>query len=232
MYVIAKAFVDGHEHIQVPGNEVVRGEPLRAWLIKQRHLRKLGKLRPDRSQRLEALGLDWDSKETQWGKMADLLEVYKSEYGHVRPLQSERFRGAPLGEWLVHQRQVKSLGKLSVERSKRLEALGVDWDLKEAQWNEMYRLLEAYKAERGHVGVSQAEIYRGKALGRWLDSQRQPKKRGQLAVERVKGLEAFGVKWKPKVSSGGKPRPQLDPSGGSEEHASTPQSEATGRLSA
>lgn len=197
MFALVKAYSDEHGHVGIPAGEVIRGKRLGVWLIKQRELRKRGKLIPERIQRLEALGVDWDSKEARWNEMADFLGAYKSEHGHVRPLQSERFRDAPVGKWLVHQRQMKKLSKLSPERSQRLEALGVDWDSKDAQWNEMYRLLDAYKAEHGHVRPSQDEMYRGNALGRWLDTQRQLKKRGKLRAERVHELESLGVEWEP-----------------------------------
>jgi len=91
-------------------------------------------------------------------------------------------------------------GTLSEGREKRLEALGVVWDVVDAMWEENIRALEAYRQRTGHCNVRHNDR-NSDGLGSWLTTQRMKQRRGTLAAERVARLEAMGVVWDPREAA-------------------------------
>ena len=51
--------------------------------------------------------------------------------------------------------QFKKPGRLSRERVKRLEAVGVVWDTLDTAWEQRFRELAAFKARKRHCNVPQ-----------------------------------------------------------------------------
>jgi hypothetical protein len=96
--------------------------------------------------------------------------------------------------WLNTQRVAykKGSSKLTPERLKRLEELGVQWDRYEAVWEERCNELVAYRQKNGDCDVPQLEE---SGLGVWLKTQRQVYKNDELTEKRQKRLEALGVRW-------------------------------------
>ena len=106
-------------------------------------------------------------------------------YGHTEG-------GLNLGVWLGRQRTAKKKGKLSEERWGRLEALGVELGVLEAQWEAQWEQLGVFKAREGHADVPTGHTEGGLKLGVWLSRQRMAKKKGTLSEERRDRLEALG----------------------------------------
>jgi hypothetical protein len=48
---------------------------------------------------------------------------------------------------------VKRKGKLSEDKDRRLENIGMKWNAIETQWEKMFALLETYKTREGHCNV-------------------------------------------------------------------------------
>lgn len=68
-------------------------------------------------------------------------------------------------------------------------------------WDEWYGRLVAYHAQEGNCRVP--ALYKDKdgyALGEWVDRQRQLKKKGKLAPDRIKRLDALGFEWEAQKS--------------------------------
>ena len=98
------------------------------------------------------------------------------------------------------------------ERRRRLEALGVAWDVAAAQWERNYALLRAYVEREGHANVPATHKEDGERLGVWLSRQRlrwqargmseeerKAKRAGApLSDEEMARLEAVGVVWQPR----------------------------------
>jgi len=198
MHALYKEYKQERGHVAVPEAEVFRGMRLGHWLFKQRQLKKRGKLSPDRVHLLEALGIQWRPVDAQWEETFNLLETYKAMHGHVRIPIDQDFQGKPLGKWLNAQRLLKRRGQLTADRVRRLEALGIEWDPKVADWEDKYALAKAYGAERGHVSVEAKEMYRGQLLGSWLTTQRRFRRLGKLSENHIKRLEDLGVEWNPR----------------------------------
>ena len=56
---------------------------------------------------------------------------------------------------------------------RRLEALGVVWDVFAEQWERMHGLLVAYVEREGDANVPDRHVEGGETLGVWLQNQRK-----------------------------------------------------------
>ena len=129
----------------------------------------------------------WD--DGLWDSQYCDLEEYRDEHGDCNVPQSQ----GSLGKWASTQRQSYKEGKLSKERTARLESIGFVWDLHEHWWSERFDDLMNYKAGYGDCNVPQSQG----PLGAWVDKQRVKYKTGKLSQERITRLESIGFSWEP-----------------------------------
>ena len=96
---------------------------------------------------------------------------------------------------------------LSDEEVRRLEEVGVVWDVAAARRERMYELLGAFVAREGHANVPQRHLEGDENLGVWLNDQRtrnaardlpEAERRGRapLSDDEVRRLVDFGVRLK------------------------------------
>jgi superfamily II DNA or RNA helicase len=177
---------EGHCNVPIgyPKNPQLAG-----WLRHQREFKRRGTLSSDRIRRLDGLGIAWDPYDAAWEDMFRQLETFKAREGHCNVSQP-----SPLHIWLNNQRRLRRGGKLSAERTSRLERIGVTWELREAFWEEMVQALVAFRQMHGHCNVP-ARYPENPQLGTWLDVVRQSRKEGTLSPDRIARLEALGVAW-------------------------------------
>jgi len=123
------------------------------------------------------------------------LQAYHAENDHCSVPKGSKFCGQSLGAWVRRQRNDKADGTLTAEREKKLTELGFDWAPLERQWEEGFRVLQAYQAENGHCRVSKSETFNGFKLGSWVMSQKGAVKKGALSFEREKRLNDIGFVW-------------------------------------
>ena len=107
--------------------------------------------------------------------------------------------------WVLNQRQFKRKGHLSPERIHRLEVLGFTWVPKNAQWEEMYTRLKAYKKLYGRCNVPR-RWKQDQRLSFWVSTQRQFKRKGRLSRERIRLLNALRFEWDQAKEVGGDKR--------------------------
>ena len=147
-----------------------------------------------------------------WEQYYSALEQYKAGEGNGDPNCSVNYvtkdtQPLKLGSWLSHQRMAKKglgKGKISVERIRRLEELGVWWGQPDRYtWEKNFAALEQYKTGEGNGDPNCPKNYVTKdtpplKVGIWLNTQRQAKKgigSGKISVERILRLEELGVWW-------------------------------------
>jgi hypothetical protein len=191
MYARLAAYKKEQRHCNVPLKW--KSDPtLGSWVNKQRNIKR--RLLPERLQRLDALGFDWDQSSTYWEQMYAQLTAYKKEHKHCNvPHLWEQDRA--LGGWVAKQRQRRTNDQLSPERICRLDALGFDWDPSSTYWEQMYARLTAYKKGHKHCNVPHLwEQDRG--LGSWVAVQRRRRTNDQLSPERIRRLDALGFAWR------------------------------------
>jgi len=112
-----KEFQESHGHCKVP---LKLDRQLNSWVDAQRQANKQGRLSQERIDKLESLGVQWIVK--SWESKYKKLKEFQQIHGHCNvPLHSEK----QLYRWVVDQRRAKKRGKLSAERVKKLEDLGI-----------------------------------------------------------------------------------------------------------
>ena len=192
MFSCLVQFKERHGHCNVP-----RGRPedpqLGTWVDMQRQSRKRGSLSVDRRQRLDALGFEWDPYATLWEEMFTRLARYKKQAGDCNV--PDKWEEDPqLATWIGNQRHRRKSGSLSADRIQRLEALGFEWELDAARWEEMFSCLVQFKERHGHCNVP--DKWRENAqLGSWVKHQRHFRKRNHLSADHIQRLEALGFEW-------------------------------------
>ena len=178
---------------------------LNTWIGTQRKSYKNGQLSNERIERLETLGFVWDMLEVAWEEKFAAIQDYKAKHGNcnVPPGWPDN---PQLNTWIHNQRGAKTSGKLSYEKIERLEAIGFDWDQRKSAWEEMFALLQKYKAINGDCNVLRNENLQ---LAGWVMQQRRSRKnivkrqkgRGFLSPEQIVRLEVLGFDWDPLKSA-------------------------------
>lgn len=190
-------FHRAHGHFKIPnqGDYV----DLHIWLSKQCLQKKQHQLRPERQQRLEALGLDWDlyrrNEEQRWNRQFDRLVEFHRTHGHfnIRACGESKV----LYDWLVAQCLLKRFHRLRPDRQQQLEQLDFDWDWRQRKWERIwdkhFNQLVAFHQTHGHFEVPEKSPTNGLHL--WVREQRQLQRSGQLPGGCRQRLEAVGFPW-------------------------------------
>jgi len=194
MYSLLLQYKAREGNCNVPFNHKENGLNLGMWLNNQRKGKKSGKLESQKQKLLENISVVW-SRKSHWDGAFALLKQYKRREGNCDVPFRHKEDGQNLGSWLGKQRENKKNGRLEPKREKRLEKIGVVWSPHSSKWDDMYSMLEQYKAENGHCNVPQKHQKDGQNLGNWLMTQCKDRRNGKLECVRQKRLEELGVVW-------------------------------------
>jgi superfamily II DNA or RNA helicase len=188
------AYKTHHGTCNVPQRwKLVQG--LGAWCNRQRSDCAKGDLSPDRVERLDRLGFEWEPFDVAWARMFEELVAYKTINGNLN-VPKEWKESPRLGNWCSTQRVLYSREQLSHSRVQRLEELGFRWDTYGDAWEKMFAELVAYKQERGNCNVSKHNKGTAK-LGAWCVTQRRLYSKHKLSPACVERLERLGFLWDP-----------------------------------
>lgn len=185
---------------------------LNRWIIWQRQERRRGSLSDARIQALDGIGFVWEhvrkpatTKPTRstmsieiprrsWDELfSDLTEFFKV-HGHCNvPLDWQA--NPELARWVYLQRIAKRQGRLSTEQVRRMENLGFAWTTHDGEWEAMFTKLVEHMRPM-HNGKPR-DVPPSAELRRWMLTQRQLKKRGELDGERARKLTSIGFEWQP-----------------------------------
>jgi len=130
-YDLARAFYEEHGHLRVPADYKPEGIWLNKWLSEQKQImagkRKGKSLTADQLRRLKAISFDdLNSKERAWEEQYAQAKAYFDRHGDLEvPAGFVAENGRRLDIWVFRQRKKYRDGKLSPERRRRLEAVGV-----------------------------------------------------------------------------------------------------------
>ena len=181
-------------NFEVPLRFSSNGFALGQWVRDQRKIKDI--MLADRKQKLEEVGFVWDVLSEAWEKGFHELLRFKERNGHCNVLRTCQIDGYNLGSWVSNQRATLKRGKLSFERKKRLEQIGLQFSFvsqnKEA-WENVFSRLVKFKEREGHCNVPATYKIDGYNLGSWVKNQRQTK--GRMPVERKKQLNDLGFIW-------------------------------------
>jgi superfamily II DNA or RNA helicase len=163
------------------------------WCSGQRKDYKSNKLLPERLQRLEDIGFEWDMLEARWEEMFSALTAYRQLHGDCN-VPNRWKENSDLGVWCLVQRTAYKSNKLLPERIRRLENIGFAWDSLDSRWEEMFAALVAYKQAHGDCNVP-ATWQENPKLVQWGHVQQRTYRKNTLSAERIQRLEEIGFVW-------------------------------------
>jgi len=200
-YAELAAFHAEHGHCKVSTSCPEKLE-LARWVNSQRGNEASGGMSAERHSRLEALGLQWRTKnqDAVWDEHFQGLVAYQKEHGHMRVMMAE---DDMLWGWIATQRTFYRRGILKPARRCRLDDIGFAWKAviavragggpgAEQRWERMCELLEKCISEEG-PGCIQTLCAQTSALGCWLWSARANARTGKLRPEWCAKLAALGA---------------------------------------
>ena len=167
------------------------GFALGEWIVYNRQRYLGGYLSQSRIERLEAIGMVWNTSSDQWAQNYAAAAQYYLEHGDLEmPIKYETPSGFGLGVWLGAQRAAYKDGELTQSQIDQLNALGMDWTNR----NDRYELALAYKEEHGTIEIPATyKTEDGIWLGSWVARQRTALAGNAktLTPERKKQLKAL-----------------------------------------
>ncbi len=198
-YILAVEYFNKNGNVNMPDKYVdASGVKLGSWLERQKKLYRKGELEQEQAERLEMLGIEWESKfDVAWKQMYAEAEHYYNANGNLNvPSNYKSEKGAALGKWISAQRSNK---KLSDEKKALLNKIDMVWQTD--PWEKKYSLAKQYFEENGNLDVpptykTQNNVW----LGKWLYTQRKiyrgEEKGESLTQEQIQKLEAVGMDWR------------------------------------
>jgi len=185
IYGKVKEYYDKYGSLKdVNVNTVYEGTKIGIWLRNQRIKNEEGNLAPNRKKLLSDLGVAWRSKSaTTYSKQLSLLKSYYKKKGHLLPPVSEVYRKEKIGVIVARLRSMYKKGRLSEDKIKELESIGMCWSGRYGFWKYNYDLCKKCINE-GNYLTAQTE-YEGIKIGEWLFRQRTLIDNGSLNEEQI-----------------------------------------------
>ena len=203
-YASAKQYYKENGNLEVPARYITEeGYALGSWLNNQKAIRKgtiVGKLTEDQIQKLNSIGMIWDSLDYFWEQNFRLAKEYYLAHGNLDiPTNFKSKDGKHLGNWILRQRQLYKSNSLTDEQIKKLDSIGMDWmDRVDRIWENGFIEAKNYSKEYGNLSVP--KNYRSKTdfpLGIWIQRQRSLYKNKKISDDRIKRLTDVGMNWNP-----------------------------------
>ena len=200
----ARRYRDSHADLLVPVHyKDKNGFALGEWIVYNRQRYQGGSLSDDRIERLESLGMVWDTGSILWEKNYAAAVQYHLEHGSLEiPVKYVTPDGMALGVWLGSQRAAYKEGTLTAAQIEKLEALGVDWaNRNDRKWQTAYEAAVKYYNAHGSIDVPTEYIDEdGILLGKWVSRQRYAwqnpeRSSARVTLERKALLDELGMNW-------------------------------------
>ena len=203
-YASAKQYYQENGNLEVPARYITEeGYALGSWLNNQKAIRKgtiVGKLTENQIQKLDDIGMIWDSLDYFWEQNFSLAKEYYLAHGNLDvPTNFKSKDGKHLGNWVLRQRQLNKTNSLTDEQIKKLDSIGMDWmDRVDRVWENGFIEAKNYSEEYGNLSVP--KNYRTTTdfpLGIWIQRQRSLYKNNKISEDRIKRLTNVGMNWNP-----------------------------------
>lgn len=185
-YELAVEYYKEHGNLLVPSNYSKNGMNLGSWIGTQRQsIKAKGDRKPlstEQIERLNAIGMVWNTLEEQWNLSYEKVEKFKKENGRFPAEEADDEEEAFLGRWIGTQKQRilrqyadKKEDEIPVDKRIKIDKLhqiGIIYKIK--SWEEWY---EEYKnfllMHDGKKPYQKSKNGTEAALGRWGTAQQQ-----------------------------------------------------------
>lgn len=177
------------------------GLSLGEWLTTQRRVRAgqiPGNLTEQQIARLDSIGMEWGSRnDAAWERGLEEARKFREQFGNLQvPAKYKTKDDYPLGKWINNARKRRNDGKLTEERIRQLDQMGMIWSVFDAKWEQGYALAAVYAQEYGNLDVPRDyKTADGKTLGRWIQNQELAYEQKKLSADQIKRLETIGMQW-------------------------------------
>lgn len=177
------------------------GLSLGEWLTTQRRVRAgqiPGNLTEQQVARLDSIGMEWGNRnDAAWEHGLEEARKFREQFGNLQvPAKYKTKNDYPLGKWINNARKRRSDGKLTEERIRQLDQLGMTWSVFDAKWEQGYALAMSYAAEHGNLNVPvNYTTEEGEKLGAWILNQRAAYTKEMLSQDQIGRLEEIGIYW-------------------------------------
>jgi hypothetical protein len=168
-------------------------DSLAKWVSHQIASYRDGGLTEDKYETLISLGVNFDNHDERavhsWDeRFAELKAFAQANNGSTR-VPEDGARDA-LYFWLLEQRRMKRDGKLNVEKTHKLESVGVEWDIKphnEVPWGTRFTELSHFVRTHGDLPSNKDEP----TLFQWVRAQRKRYAKGMMEDDRASLLDSL-----------------------------------------
>ena len=203
-YAAAREYRGEYGNLMVPVRyREKNGFALGEWIVYNRQRFLGSNLSTDRVERLEALGMVWDTVQDIWEQSYCAAVQYWLDHGTLEvPVKYTTPEGVALGVWLGSQRAAYKAGTIKPVQKAWLEALDVDGtNRNDRKWQAAYDAAARYYQAHGDLNVPSEYIDPdGVLLGKWVSRQRYAwqnpdRSSARLTPERKALLDQLGMVW-------------------------------------
>ena len=198
----ASIYYAEHGNLDIPKRYTTpAGLSLGEWLTTQRRVRAgqiPGNLTEQQIARLDSIGMEWGNRnDAAWERGLKEARKFREQFGNLQvPAKYKTKDGYPLGKWINNARKRRNDGKLTEERIRQLDQMGMIWSVFDAKWEQGYALAAVYAQEYGNLDVPRDyKTADGKTLGRWIQNQELAYEQKKLSADQIKRLETIGMQW-------------------------------------
>ena len=193
VFRLLKEHKDEHEHCNIPENEKVGTISLGRIVNSIRT--GVRKTTLEQKAMLDSIGFVWKLQEhTSFEDVFRLLEEYKAEHEHLNISVDYKVGTINLGKIVQGIRSGRR--KTTNEQKVMLDSIGFVWKINEspASFEDVFRLLEEYKAEHGHINISEDYKVGTINLGKIVQSIRSGHRK--TTDEQKVLLDSIGFVWR------------------------------------
>ena len=198
----ASIYYAEHGDLNIPKRYITpAGLSLGEWLTTQRRVRVgqiPGNLSEQQIARLDSIGMEWGNRnDAAWERGLEEARKFREQFGNLQvPAKYKTKDGYLLGKWINNARKRRNAGKLTEERIRQLDQLGMIWSVFDAKWEQGYALAMNYAAEHGDLNVPvNYTTEEGEKLGAWILNQRTAYTKEMLSQDQIGRLEKIGIYW-------------------------------------
>ncbi|GAA2247133.1 DEAD/DEAH box helicase [Streptomyces amakusaensis] len=137
-----------------------------------------------------------DTERQDWARGWAKLKTFTEREGHARVPYGHREGATPLGQWVAEQRRAYTAGEMTGLRARRLEKLGMVWNVADERFQENLEAAKAYYEQHWTLCAPRSATMLDRPVGQWLSNLRRP---GALEArpEWRAALEAVDEHWDP-----------------------------------
>ena len=115
-----------------------------------------------------------DTERQDWARGWAKLKTYVERVGNARVPYGHREGATPLGQWVAEQRRAYGAGQMNGQRARRLEQLGMVWNLADERFQENLEAARAYFEDHWTLCAPRSAVALDRPVGQWLSNLRRP----------------------------------------------------------